>query len=167
MSSTNGQAIESDRWVQTLEAAANATGRSEAFVRRLKALGCPAFRHGRINLRELEEYCTENAEILRGVEREVDAAEGVTLAILNERLRKLRIQNDAEEGRYVPREQVAEVLTAMASAGKATLQRLLEDDGPDRMVGRSREELRRVCAQIVDQALGGGSADIESHSKGA
>ena len=137
------------KYADSMDAAAGALGRSISFLQRLKSMGCPAFRGSRVYLDEVEAYIVENN--LDALEREVEAAEAINVEIQRERLRKLRFANDVEEGKYIRQERIAEVAMDLGLELKAILQDKLEDQGPDRLTMRTREEVQVIARQIVDE----------------
>jgi len=136
-------------YVDSLEAAAGVTDYSVAFLRELKRRGCPAFRGSRVYLDELAAYIEEND--LEELREQVAALDELNAELLRERLRKLRFANDVEEGLYVRKETITEQVLELAVSLKSLLRRKLEDEGPDRLTMRTREEAAEVLRSIVDE----------------
>lgn len=121
---------------------------SEDQLKRAKAAGCPAFRGSRVYLDELLIWWEENAESLPTGDAELDA---INKQIAQEKLRKVRFENDAKEGLFLPRDEWGARLLALGLEIKATLRRKLEEEYPDRQTMKPREEILRLNRQLVDE----------------
>lgn len=141
-------ADETAKVADNMEAAVALSGLSRDELARAKSAGCPAFRGSRIYIAELLEWYDENRDTLPTGNSELDA---ITLEIAREKLRKAKLANDVEHGLYIRREEEAQRLLALGLNLKATLRRRMEDDAPDRLAHRSREEILPVLRAIVDE----------------
>lgn len=117
-------------------------------MKRAKAAGCPAFRGSRVYVDELVEWWDENADTLPTGNNELDA---INLEIAREKLRKVRFANDVDEGRYIKKEDEAPKIEALGLELKATLIKRLEDELPDRLAMRPRDEIVGIMRQVVSE----------------
>lgn len=92
------------RVFDSLAAAAKGIPLPMAVLKAAKAAGCPAFRSNRVYADELVRWLAKHPEVLATVGTEGDPK----AQKLFEEIRKLRIANDAKEGRLVERAWVAE-----------------------------------------------------------
>jgi hypothetical protein len=117
-------------------------------LKRAKTAGCPAFRGSRVYVDELLAWWEENSETLPTGNSELDA---IQLEIAREKLRKARFANDAEEGKFIKREDEAQKILALGLELKATLRRRLEEEYPHRLAGRTYEEIVPLMRALVDE----------------
>lgn len=139
------------RSVDTIEAAAGATGYSERFLSALKGRGCAAFRGSRVYLDELEAYYLENQAECSALEAQCDEVDEIDAELKRERVRKLRIANDQAEGLLISRADQAAAVESLASELKHHLRTQLEETMPRRLVGKSESEIRTAAGQLVDE----------------
>lgn len=134
-----------------MAAASGMTGYPEGALSALKARGCPAFKAGgRVHVDALEEWIEEqgiDVATLSGMTE----LEATNLEIARERLRKIRFDNDVNEGAYMPRADIAGRALELGLQLKAVLRKKLEDEAPVRQEGRKRDEIRQINKQIVDE----------------
>lgn len=117
-------------------------------LKRAKAAGCPAFRGSRVYLDELLVWWEENEANLPTGDAEHDA---INREIAREKLRKVRFENDAKEGKYIEKEAWAARVLALGLELKSILRRKLEEEFPDRQANRSREEILGINRGLVDE----------------
>lgn len=117
-------------------------------LKRAKAGGCPAFRGSRVYVDELLTWWEENSDTLPTGNDELDT---INLQIAREKLRRVRYANDVEEGRFIKREDEAAKILALALELKATLRKRAEEEYPDRLVMRTKEEIIVLMRALVDE----------------
>jgi hypothetical protein len=139
------------RIVDTIEAAAGATGYSETFLAAVKSQGCPAFRNGRVHLEELEAYYAANQETMERLEAECDEMDDVDVNLKREKLRRIKQANDITAGLYLLKTSAAAQVETLASELKNTLRRRLEDELPRELVGKTEAEIRAATTAVVDE----------------
>jgi hypothetical protein len=138
-----------DNRADSIEAAAGALGRSIVFLQELKARGCPAFRHGRVWLQEVEDYIA--AQNLEPLEREIERESKVDVDIKRLRLRRMEHEMAQREGRFITVEDHHETMCRFNEELKSTLRATMEDSGPDRLTMRTREEATHVLREMFDE----------------
>lgn len=117
-------------------------------LKRAKSAGCPAFRGSRVYVDELLEWWDENSDTLPTGNDELDA---INLEIAREKLRKVRFANDVEEGKFIKREDEAPKIEALGLELKATLVKKLEEEFPDRLAMRPRDEIAGIMKQLTSE----------------
>lgn len=132
----------------SMEQAAALSGYTKEILQRAKQAGCPAFRGSRVYVDELTEWMGENGDTLPSGNDELDA---INLEIAREKLRRVRHDNEVEEGRYIKREDEAQKILALGIELKSTLTKRLEEEFPDRLAMRPREEIAPLLRDLVDQ----------------
>lgn len=146
--SKNAQDVEG-RVADSIGAAAGMTEYSEQFLQKLKALGCSAFRNGRVHVDELESYVADNN--LEGLEKILGDDDALAMEIRRERLRSIRFKNDTEEGRFIRKEQIADRVSEIGTDLKQRLRTALEDELPQRIQGKPAAEIRVIMRDVVDR----------------
>ncbi len=140
-----------------MDAAAGMLGRDVEVLQRLKSMGCPAFRGSRVHVEELRTYIEANDAAVEAIEREIASSDKLDaeikrrkVLVQEEQLRRLRFENDLEEGKFIPKDEAVRIVSELAFSQKEILRRFLEDEGPDRLVMKTREEVVAICRVIVD-----------------
>jgi hypothetical protein len=136
------------RVADSMEAASALTGIHRDIIARAKAAGCPAFRGSRVYVDELVEWLEENAESLPTGNTVLDE---INQEIQRQKLRKITFANNVEEGRYIRREDQAAQILALGIALKNTLRKKLEEELPDKLANRSREEVLHLARELMDE----------------
>jgi hypothetical protein len=136
------------RAADNMEAASAMTGIHRDIIARAKAAGCPAFRGSRVYVDELVEWLEENAESLPTGNTVLDE---INQEIQRQKLRKITFANNVEEGRYIRREDQAAQILALGIALKNTLRKKLEEELPDKLANRSREEVLHLARELMDE----------------
>jgi hypothetical protein len=135
------------RTFDSLKAAAAAMKLPMRLLKAAKAAGCPAFRSNRVYEAELIEWIANNPEAAEM------AGDDPRDEKLREEIRKLRIANDAKEGRLIERAWVAERMQRAAGALNA-FRAKSEAEHPTRFaaaagdVAECRTELRKIWDEI-------------------
>jgi hypothetical protein len=139
------------KYVDSVKAAANALGYPEAAIQYLKDQGCDAWQGSRCYIDRLDEWIDENG-LPEVPESELDRW---NLEIAKERARKLKIQNDIEEGKTVSMEVVGSFLLELALRTKNRLKKTLEDELPPVLAGKPADEIRALNKGVVDEICEG------------
>lgn len=112
-------------------------------------MGCPAFRAGRVYLDECQTFVAENN--LDGLAAQIDRELQVDADIKTERLLRMRHDREVREGRFILQEEHDKVMAHSALTLKALLQEKLEDQGPDLLTMRTREEAQDILRRMFDE----------------
>jgi Arc/MetJ-type ribon-helix-helix transcriptional regulator len=139
------------KYVDSVKAAANSLGYPEAAIQALKDQGCAAWQGSRCYLDTLEEWIDENG-LPEVPESELDRW---NLEIAKERARKLKIQNDIEEGKTVSMDDVVAFLIELGLRTKNRLKKTLEDEAPHQQAGKAADEIRAINKDLVDEICEG------------
>jgi hypothetical protein len=147
MSSKESTTASRPVYVESVKAAANRLGYSEGLIQWTKDQALPAWRGCRCYVDELQEWFDEN-----GIpELQDDEADKWNLEILKERHRKLKIQNDIEEGKSLDADAVKAFLFELAIRQKNTIKKILEDELPAALAGKPVDEIRAINKGMVDK----------------
>lgn len=146
----NAQAIP-PKIVDTLTAAAGATGYSETLLQLLKERGCHAFKSGRVNLDELAAYATDNPEEFEKLEDQADSSDQLDDDLKREKLRRMKQANDVQAGQLIARADAATRIESLGVELKNVLRLRLEDELPRELVGKSEDQVRAAMAGVVDE----------------
>jgi len=134
--------------VDSMAAAAGVTGIPEPVLKKIKADNCGAFRGSRIYIDELDTFLESNP--LEKYTSEIPQKEYFEIEIAKERRRKLKLENDIEEGLYLKRETVSAEIYALGKQLQTVLRRVLENELPIKLAGRSVEVIKPVMRATVD-----------------
>lgn len=137
-----------DRVADSMAAASAMSKLSEKDLERAKTAGCPAFRGSRVYIGELLKWWPENVDTLPTGN---DALDKINQAIAEEKLRKLRFDNEVSEGKYVELGTIVSGVETLARETLTIVRRVLEDEAPRRLVGKTEEELHGVMPEFVDE----------------
>lgn len=144
------------RTFDSLRAAAAALKLPMRVLQTAKAAGCPAFRSNRVYESELLQWLESHPQVVG------DADDNPRDELVRQQIRKLRIANDAKEGRLVERAWVAERI--QRAAGELnSLRAKWEAEMPVQFAGTNGDmvECRTVLRGIMDEIFGG----VQSLSK--
>lgn len=127
-----------------MAAAAGALGVSKEVLQLAKqSKDCKAFRGSRVHEAELLEWISRQPQDLRAELSLKDQK-------LAEEIRKLRIRNDREEGRLVLASSVAPALRSLAQNQRIALQRILEQDIPEKLAGKTVPQIIQQLSRAAD-----------------
>lgn len=134
----------------SMEQATGITGIDKPILQRIKADNCPAFRGSRVYISELMEFLETNP-IQKYAENADDSGKAIIeIEIAKERRRKLQMENDERAGLLISREEINAEVFALGRQLQGVLRRVLENELPTKLAGRSVEEIRPVMREIVD-----------------
>jgi hypothetical protein len=136
------------RVADSMSAASAMSGMTEKDLERAKAAGCPAFRGSRVYIGELLTWWKENGDSLPTGNSELDL---IAIEIQREKLRKLQFENAVTEGKYGEIAKLVPSVEGLARDTLAIVRRVLEDEAPRRLAGKSEEELRGLLPVLVDE----------------
>lgn len=129
--------------------AAAATGISKASLKRAKEKGCPAFKGSRVDGTALREWLKENESSLH------ESGEVILKdQKLAEEVRKLRIRNDKDEEKTIPKGKLAADLHALAADQLQLLRQRLENELPATVAGLDPSSARIIFKRVVDEIAG-------------
>lgn len=116
----------------------------------MKECGCPAFRGSRVYIDDLEAWISDHPEVEQW-EKDLAEVDRLEVEIRRERLRKIRFQNDVEQGNYIAKSLLAPALIQLGNEQKAVLRSLLEETLPERIEGKSAADCRISLRAVVDE----------------
>ena len=131
----------------SMAACAGAMDLSDTVLRIAKERGCPAFRGSRVHRKDLEIWLENHPDIAESIGEE----DLLKVDILKERLRGMRIKNDVEAGRYIPKENLAGQLLELGMNQKRVLRAKLEDELPVKLQGLDAAEMKVKLRDVVDE----------------
>lgn len=139
---------------------------SLAHLKRAKDAGCPAFRGSRVYLDELVEWIDENEDVLTLPTGDAEL-DNITKEIAREKLRKWKIENDARDGKSIPRAQVAARMADYGAELLTLLRQKLEDECPRRLLGKTEDEIRAINREVIDEICDAMTRETNQWTKSA
>lgn len=131
----------------TLQAASSGMQIPIEILKAAKRAGCPNFVHGRVIIAGLQDWITEHDDQLRS---QITEPGSLRDKKLTEEIRKLRIANDAKEGRLIARSFVVETHAKILGAVLPRVKQVLENEYPKDVHGLSIPDIREKGKATYD-----------------
>lgn len=145
-------------YVESLKAAAAATGIAIPFLQAARASGCPAFKGSRVRLDILRNWLDDNPEILtdeqaEGSESLLALKQGLLRAQIKrsqEQARAAKLANDRNAGLMIDVDQARETMVLLVSELNGHI-RVIEDSLPQSLQGLSLPDQRLAIRKLFDK----------------
>lgn len=133
----------------SMASAASGLKISLEIVRRAKKHGCSAFRGSRVDGNMLKKYIAEHSDELKAMGDEISLRE----TKLSEEIRKLRIKNDRDEGKSVPKVEVASAIRRALAGVAGILEAKLVAEWPSAVAGLDPAQARVYGRRLYDDVM--------------